>query len=124
MFTSGIVSIGEGYRIGLYLNGRKHPGENLAKVLKQLLADQQQGEIALAGCGKTPLFVEISPGRCFVDRRITHLQDLLSASFGDERVFPQPARNPWRASTAVEVVPGSFCFSRLACPFRPDSTLT
>ncbi len=35
VFTSGIISIGEGYRIGLYFTGRKHAGENLASVLKQ-----------------------------------------------------------------------------------------
>ena len=35
VFTSGIVSIGEGHRIGLYFTGRKHAGENLADVLKQ-----------------------------------------------------------------------------------------
>jgi hypothetical protein len=48
---------------------------------------------SLAGCGKTPLFVEISPGRgvYFVDCRINNLRDLLSAIFSDERVFPQPA---------------------------------
>ncbi len=38
VFTSGIVSIGEGYRIGLYFTGRKHVGENLADVLKQRAA--------------------------------------------------------------------------------------
>jgi transposase len=38
VFTSGIVSIGEGYRIGLYFTGRKHAGENLAGVLKQRAA--------------------------------------------------------------------------------------
>jgi len=38
VFTSGIVSIGEGYRIGLYFTGRKHAGENLADVLKQRAA--------------------------------------------------------------------------------------
>ena len=35
VFTSGIVSIAAGYRIGLYFTGCKHAGENLAKVLKQ-----------------------------------------------------------------------------------------
>src|ERR1700678_1504028 len=35
VFTSGIVSIGEGHRIGLYFTGRKHAGENLTDVLKQ-----------------------------------------------------------------------------------------
>src|ERR1700723_3077134 len=38
VFTTGIVSIGEGYRIGLYFTGRKHAGENLADVLKQRAA--------------------------------------------------------------------------------------
>jgi transposase len=38
VFTSGIVSIGEGHRIGLYFTGRKHAGENLAGVLKQRAA--------------------------------------------------------------------------------------
>jgi hypothetical protein len=38
MFTGGIVSIGEGHRIGLYFTGRKHAGENLAVVLKQRAA--------------------------------------------------------------------------------------
>ena len=38
VFTSGIVSIGDGYRIGLYFTGRKHAGENLAGVLKQRAA--------------------------------------------------------------------------------------
>ena len=34
VFTSGIVSIGEGHRIGLYFTGRKHAGENLAGRLE------------------------------------------------------------------------------------------
>ena len=38
VFTSGIVSIGEGHRIGLYFTGRKHAGENLAGVLKKRAA--------------------------------------------------------------------------------------
>ena len=35
VFTSGIVSIGEGRKIALYFTGSKHAGENLAEVLKQ-----------------------------------------------------------------------------------------
>ena len=34
IFTSGIVSVGEGHRIALFFTGRKHAGENLADVLK------------------------------------------------------------------------------------------
>src|ERR1022692_37648 len=35
VFTSGIVSIGQGWKIVLYFTGRQHAGENLAEVLKQ-----------------------------------------------------------------------------------------
>ena len=35
MFTSGIVSTGQGWKIALYFTGRQHAGENIADVLKQ-----------------------------------------------------------------------------------------
>jgi transposase len=35
VFTSGIVSSGQGSKIALYFTGSKHAGENFAKVLKQ-----------------------------------------------------------------------------------------
>ena len=35
VFTSGIVSTGQGWKIALYFSGRQHAGENLAEVLKQ-----------------------------------------------------------------------------------------
>jgi transposase len=35
IFTSGIVSIGPGWKIALYFSGSKHAGENLAEVLKR-----------------------------------------------------------------------------------------
>jgi transposase len=35
VFTSGIVSTGEGRKIALYFTGRQHAGENLAEVLQQ-----------------------------------------------------------------------------------------
>jgi transposase len=35
VFTSGIVSTSEGWKIALYFTGRQHAGENLADVLKQ-----------------------------------------------------------------------------------------
>jgi len=34
IFTSGIVSVGEGHRIALFFTGHKHAGENLADLLK------------------------------------------------------------------------------------------
>ena len=39
VFTSGIVSTGEGRNIALYFTGRQHAGENLADVLKQRTAE-------------------------------------------------------------------------------------
>ncbi len=35
VFTSGIVSTSQGWKIALYFIGRQHAGENLADVLKQ-----------------------------------------------------------------------------------------
>jgi transposase len=35
IFTSGIVSLGPGWKIALYFSGSKHAGENLAEVLKR-----------------------------------------------------------------------------------------
>ena len=39
VFTSGIVSISGGHRIGLFFTGCKHAGENLAEVLKKRAAE-------------------------------------------------------------------------------------
>ena len=36
IFTSGIVSTTQGWKIALYFTGRQHAGENIADVLKQL----------------------------------------------------------------------------------------
>lgn len=35
IFTSGIVSVGEGHRIALFFTGARHAGENLTEVLKR-----------------------------------------------------------------------------------------
>ena len=35
VFTSGIVSIGQGHRIALFFTGARHAGENLAEILKR-----------------------------------------------------------------------------------------
>ncbi|MHC4179722.1 MAG: IS66 family transposase, partial [Planctomycetota bacterium] len=39
LFTSGVISTGEGHRIALFFSGRKHAGENLKDVLVQRAAD-------------------------------------------------------------------------------------
>jgi hypothetical protein len=35
IFTSGIISIGEGHRIALFFTGARHAGENLTEILKR-----------------------------------------------------------------------------------------
>src|SRR6202166_4856020 len=68
VFTSGIVSIGEGYRIGLYFTGRKHAGENLADVLKQraagLAAPIQMCDALSRNLPKLPKKLEIIIAHC------------------------------------------------------------
>src|SRR5207245_6350176 len=73
VFTSGIISIGEGYRIGLYFTGRKHAGENLADVLKQraegLDAPIQMCDALSRNLPKLPEKLEIIIGHCLAHAR-------------------------------------------------------
>jgi transposase len=73
VFTSGIVSIGEGHRIGLYFTGRRHAGENLADVLKQraagLDAPIQMCDALSRNLPKLPEKLEILVGHCLAHAR-------------------------------------------------------
>ena len=70
VFTSGIVSIGEGYRIGLYFTGRKHAGENLADVLKQRAAGLDAPiQMCDALSRNLPKKLEIIIGHCLAHAR-------------------------------------------------------
>src|SRR5207245_5449841 len=73
VFTSGIVSIGEGHRIGLYFTGRKHAGENLAAVLKQraagLPAPIQMCDALSRNLPKLPQKLEMIVGHCLAHAR-------------------------------------------------------
>jgi len=73
VFTSGIVSIGEGHRIGAYFTGRKHAGENLADVLKQraagLDAPIQMCDALSRNLPKLPEKLEIIVGHCLAHAR-------------------------------------------------------
>jgi hypothetical protein len=70
VFTSGIVSIGEGYRIGLYFTGRKHAGENLADVLKQRAAGLDAPiQMCDALSRNLPKKLEIIVGHCLAHAR-------------------------------------------------------
>ena len=44
VFTSGIVSTGQGRKIALYFTGRQHAGENIADVLKQRAQGPRPGD--------------------------------------------------------------------------------
>ena len=56
MFTSGIVSTGEGRKIALFFTGRQHAGENIADVLKQRAAELPRADpdvrCAVAECAE------------------------------------------------------------------------
>ena len=70
VFTSGIVSIGEGCRIGLYFTGRKHAGENLADVLKQRAAGLDAPiQMCDALSRNLPKKLEIIIGHCLAHAR-------------------------------------------------------
>jgi transposase len=73
VFTTGIVSIGEGYRIGLYFTGRKHAGENLSDVLKQraagLAAPIQMCDALSRNLPKLPRELEIIIAHCLAHAR-------------------------------------------------------
>jgi hypothetical protein len=73
VFTTGIISIGEDYRIGLYFTGRKHAGENLADVLKQraagLAAPIQMCDALSRNLPKLPRELEIIIAHCMAHAR-------------------------------------------------------
>jgi len=93
IFTSGIVSIGEGHRVALFFTGRRHAGENLSRVLQNRAAElgppiqmcdalsrnvPREAPSLLANCiahGRRP-FVELA--RNFPDECRTVLESLRS----------------------------------------------
>jgi transposase len=68
VFTSGIVSVGEGLKIALYFTGSRHAGENLAEVLKQRSAELpspiQMCDALSRNVPKLPAGVEILLANC------------------------------------------------------------
>jgi transposase len=73
VFTSGIVSIGEGSKIALYFTGSRHAGENLAEVLKQRSAELrspiQMCDALSRNVPKLPAGVEILLANCLAHGR-------------------------------------------------------
>src|ERR1039458_6485808 len=73
VFTSGIVSIGEGSKIALYFTGGRHAGENIAEVLKQRSAELrspiQMCDALSRNVPKLPAGVEILLANCLAHGR-------------------------------------------------------
>src|SRR5690606_4559755 len=73
VFTSGIVSVGEGKKIALFFTGREHAGENLAAILKQRAAELpppiQMCDALSRNVPKLPAGVEILLANCLAHGR-------------------------------------------------------
>ncbi len=73
VFTSGIVSIGQGRKIALFFTGNKHAGENIATVLKQrarqLSPAIQMCDALSRNVPKLPMGVEILLANCMAHGR-------------------------------------------------------
>jgi hypothetical protein len=72
-FTSGIVSTREGRRIAMFFTGRKHAGENFARVLAHRAAELappiQMGDALSRNLPKLPRRLEIIVGYCLAPSR-------------------------------------------------------
>jgi transposase len=86
VFTSGIVSTGQGWKIGLYCTGRQHAGENIADVLqqraKQLSPPIQMCDALSRNVPKSPAGVEILLAHCLAHGRRQFVE--VAANFPDE----------------------------------------
>jgi len=73
VFTSGIVSTGEGRRMALFFTGRKHAGENLGEVLKRRAAERdppiQMCDALARNLPKLPGPLEVIVGHCLAHAR-------------------------------------------------------
>jgi transposase len=86
VFTSGIVSTGQGWKIALYFTGRQHAGENMADVLKQraakLPAPIQMCDALSRNVPKLPAGVEILLANCMAHGRRQFVE--VAANFPDQ----------------------------------------
>jgi transposase len=73
VFTSGVISTGEGRKIALFFTGREHAGENLATVLKrratELPSPIQMCDALSRNVPKLPAGVEILLANCLAHGR-------------------------------------------------------
>jgi transposase len=73
VFTSGIVSVDQGWKIALYFTGSRHAGENIAEVLKQrhaaLPSPIQMCDALSRNVPKLPAGVEVLLANCLAHGR-------------------------------------------------------
>ena len=86
VFTSGVVSTGQGWKIALYFTGRQHAGENIADVLKQR-AKQSSPPIQMCDAlsrnvPKLPAGVETLLANCLAHGRRQFVE--VAANFPDQ----------------------------------------
>jgi len=86
VFTSGIISTGEGWRIALFFTGRQHAGENIADVMKQraveLPSPIQMCDALSRNVPKLSGGVEILLAHCLAHGRRQFVE--VAANFPDE----------------------------------------
>src|ERR1035437_7019459 len=86
VFTSGIVSVGEGWKIALYFTGSRHAGENIAEVLKQRRAELpspiQMCDALSRNVPKLPAGAEILLANCLAHGRRQFVE--VAENFPDE----------------------------------------
>jgi transposase len=86
VFTSGIVSTGQGWKIALYFTGREHAGENIADVLKRrataLPAPIQMCDALSRNVPKLAAGVEILLANCLAHGRRQFVE--VAANFPNE----------------------------------------
>jgi hypothetical protein len=73
VFTSGIVSVDQGWKIALYFTGSRHAGENISEVLKKRSAELpspiQMCDALSRNVPKLPAGVEILLANCLAHGR-------------------------------------------------------
>jgi transposase len=86
VFTSGIVSTGQGWKIALFFTGRQHAGENIADVLQQRAQHAsppiQMCDALSRNVPKLPAGVEILLANCLAHGRRQFVE--VAANFPDE----------------------------------------
>jgi len=105
LFTSGIVSTREGRRIALFFTGRKHAGENFARVLAQrargLAPPIQMCDALSRNLPKLPEKLEILLGNCTAHARRRFVQ--VTPNFPQEcRFVLESLRDVYRYDAEAE----------------------